>query len=164
MSLTPANIRTCECGLRCKGGGWASHRKVCPLLTGKIPEPVKEAQKRWAAKSRDKKRKEKHGPDAVKKPYTKWPDGRRVLPAGYVIIRVPVGHPHAYDTRSRGSTTYAYEHIVVAMQTLGRPLRDGEVVHHINGRRDDNRPENLRVLTASEHMRLHHKQRMEARC
>lgn len=51
-----------------------------------------------------------------------------------------------------------HEHRVIAAQKIGRPLRPGEIVHHIDGDRRNNHPDNLAVMTQSEHIALHRAQ------
>jgi hypothetical protein len=69
-----------------------------------------------------------------------WKGGRTRHRKGYVMIRWPE-HPRA---RSAG---YVFEHILVLESVLGRPLHPHESVHHVNGVKDDNRPENLELWT-----------------
>jgi len=70
---------------------------------------------------------------------------------GYVLIYKP-GHPRAIVNH-----TYVKCAVLVMEKKLGRDLEPGEVVHHINGIKDDDRPENLQVMTHSEHSKLHRK-------
>lgn len=63
---------------------------------------------------------------------------------GYIRVWQP-DHPKAFRNG------WVLEHRLVMEQVLGRFLETGEHVHHINGRKWDNRPENLAVLGHSEH-------------
>ncbi len=80
-----------------------------------------------------------------------WQGGRVTDPRGYVLIRVGVGH-HLADVRG-----YAYEHRLVVEEKLGRRLRLGEQVHHLNENKSDNRPENLTALKSLAHHRAAHR-------
>lgn len=83
-----------------------------------------------------------------------WCDARRnkiTTKQGYILIWKP-GHPNSNKGKQKG---YVFEHRLVMSEHLGRPLESGEVVHHINGNKSDNRIENLELLTNVEHMRKH---------
>lgn len=69
-----------------------------------------------------------------------WKGGRNKCADGYVKISSQKGHPRA-DRCYR-----VFEHILVMEKKIGRYLRDKESVHHINGIKDDNRPENLELM------------------
>lgn len=67
-----------------------------------------------------------------------------------------IGYVRIYCPMHKKANTwgYVYEHILVAEQTIKRELLSDEVVHHKNGIRWDNRPENLQVMTKYEHGKL----------
>lgn len=54
-----------------------------------------------------------------------------------------------------------FQHRIVAEGMIGRKLLPDEVVHHIDGDRSNNSPDNLMVMTRSEHGRLHANRRFK---
>ena len=68
---------------------------------------------------------------------------------GYVWIYLP-GHPKG------NMGCYVKQATLVLERKLGRPLLPQEIPHHINGIKDDDRPENLTAFpNGSEHKRFH---------
>lgn len=64
--------------------------------------------------------------------------GRVLTNKGYVIVKAP-GHPRA---QRKG---YVFEHILVAEAKYGIVITRDYSIHHLNGVRDDNRPQNLEL-------------------
>lgn len=77
------------------------------------------------------------GPD-----HSMWKGGRLDAGGGYLRVWVADDDPMAVMRTHQG---YVLEHRLVMARKLGRPLRDTETVHHINGERSDNKPSNLEV-------------------
>lgn len=75
---------------------------------------------------------------------------------GYVIVNIP-NHPKAFDaTGDKNPNSYCvYEHVLVAEELIDRPLKEGEVVHHLDENRSNNSPDNLLVLSNPMHTKLH---------
>jgi hypothetical protein len=81
----------------------------------------------------------------TKQPLPRIYNGRPArVNGGYVFLWEP-NHP---NKTMRG---WQAEHRLVAESMLGRYLTSEGQVHHVNGVKTDNRPENLQVLTAREH-------------
>lgn len=77
-----------------------------------------------------------------------WRGGKHTSPSGYVFVRRP-------DNPMAGANGYVAEHRLVMSEKIGRPLASKEQVHHVNGIKDDNRPENLIVVKSGKHQQLH---------
>ncbi len=67
----------------------------------------------------------------------RWNGGKILSTGGYVLIRV-------YPEEGEGGF-YRFEHQVIMEKILGRPIVHPETVHHKNGIKTDNRPENLEL-------------------
>ena len=67
---------------------------------------------------------------------------------GYISRYAPE-HPQATKNG------YVMEHIIVMQKAIGKPIKEDEVVHHINHNRSDNRIENLKLMKKHDHMQMH---------
>ncbi len=56
-----------------------------------------------------------------------------------------------------------HTHRIVAEEKLGRPLRKGEVVHHEDEQKRNNKPENLKVFQSQAEHARHHKNKQSGK-
>ena len=78
-----------------------------------------------------------------------WKGGRHKTMQGYIDIRL---FPNdSYYAMASKKWHYCREHRYVMARHLGRCLSSKETVHHLNGIKDDNRLENLELISQDNH-------------
>lgn len=124
-----ANQKTCSPSCRTKLQ-WREH-----------PECFDNRDSGWKGK--------RHSPESIKKMKENFWNGeyRQLRSDGYIVVREP-DHPRARFGR-------VPEQVIIAEKALGRYLKDGELAHHLNENKQDNRNENLLVCDTSYHTWLH---------
>lgn len=75
------------------------------------------------------------------KKHHSWKGGRNMTSNGYISKYI-------------GKGKYQLEHRLIIEQLLKRKLETWEQVHHINGDKTDNRIENLKLMSISEHAKF----------
>lgn len=83
-----------------------------------------------------------------------WKGGRNIDKDGYVLVWAP-------DDPMARLNGYVLEHRLVMARLLGRSLLESEVVHHKNGCKTDNSPENLELFSENS---LHLAHELKGRC
>ena len=68
--------------------------------------------------------------------------GGKTISRGYIVLNLP-------------NKRHILEHRYIMEQHLGRKLNKKEVIHHINGNKTDNRIDNLKIVTNSQHNKIH---------
>lgn len=74
--------------------------------------------------------------------HSMWAGGVVAAGSGYMRVWIAPDDPMAIMRTKSG---YVLEHRLVVARILGRPLRPSESVHHLDGNRSNNAPENLQL-------------------
>lgn len=150
FQVTPAwvkNGRRKFCSKKCHGAHWGKQKNRLGHAH------TQESRVRMS---------EKRAGKAVRENASQWKGGRHVDTGGYIHVMVATLPPEVQTLvasmvkeKAGQSSPYILEHRAVMAQKLGRPLLKSEVVHHINGVKDDNSPENLAIDMRDSHSMKH---------
>lgn len=144
FKVTPAWVRNGRrrfCTKKCHAAFWAHNID----RTGKVHTPESRAAMSEKAQGR-----------YVRERSSQWKGGQFIDTSGYRHVMVAT-LPEPARTLCQGMAQrgYVQEHRAVMAAALGRPLTRDEIVHHENGEKADNRPENLSVVGRSAHSIAH---------
>jgi len=90
-----------------------------------------------------------HGNQVKGSAHPRFRGGTSLSSHGYLKIQVGQGHPLA------DPNGYAYAHILCWVSAGGDRPENGQVVHHANEDKLDNRISNLEMITRGEHAEIH---------
>jgi hypothetical protein len=140
----------------CEGCGkerWTHGQKLCRACKQKTPE-MRERRRvlgtgRKHTEASKQKIREWHT-GKFGKDNRSWKGGR-YEEHGYVFVKLTPTDPCYPMTKHDG---YVLEHRLFVAQSLGRCLQPGEIVHHKNHIRNDNRIENLQLVALDRHRQI----------
>jgi len=126
-------------------------KKIC-IICGKLFSIDRPTDKKYCSKECKRKglaATHKRGPERKN-----W-QGRWKVKRGYIVLAIsglsPEDRAIAEKMKDSCYNLSVLEHRLIMAKHLGRPLKRGEIVHHKNGIKDDNRLENLELTSLHKH-------------
>ncbi len=132
------------------------------LHTEEYKKMMSERKRQWWIRAKSDKKQYKKTCAKIKKNHarpclgkkgplaTGWKGGRYTTKRDKYIYLWAPDHPYARKS-GKGTGSYVLEHRLVMEKIIGRYLLPHEDVNHINGKKDDNRPENLKIVLHNAH-------------